>query len=217
MKLFFKTSRNRERGKHKKRRRDWLDHLREWIWPSMGIQAFLRLSEIRIKRYPRNRHRVVLGLAIGIFVSFLPFVGAHLLLVAFLCLLLRGQFIPGVIGTLVGNPWTFPIIWLWTYELGHFILGNKNVAVLPTEFSVTEVWSNLAFFWEMYLWPMTVGGVPTGIVAAVVAYYLVTINMASYQMARSKFLQKRKQERKKRQRFIKHRLQRGRKKAKSKA
>ena len=57
----------------------------------------------------------------------------HTLLSVLLSFLLRGNYLAAVVGTLVGNPWTFPVIWVMTYQLGHFLLGSAPSEIAPLE------------------------------------------------------------------------------------
>ena len=76
-----------------------------------------------------SSHEVALGLACGISVSFTPFLGLHALLAITLAWTLRGSMAAALIGTLFGNPWTFPFIWYFTYEIGQlFILANNHIS-----------------------------------------------------------------------------------------
>ena len=51
------------------------------------------------------------GFATGVAMSFTPFVGFHLLLCIFISKITKQNSIAGALGTIAGNPWTFPIIW----------------------------------------------------------------------------------------------------------
>ena len=55
--------------------------------------------------------------------SFTPLVGLHIVLGCLMALIVRGNFLAVAVGTLVGNPWTFPFMWLAGYELGKLMLG----------------------------------------------------------------------------------------------
>ena len=50
-----------------------------------------------------------------------------------LSFLVRGNYLAAVVGTLVGNPWTFPLIWLASYQLGHLLLGSAPSEIAPLE------------------------------------------------------------------------------------
>ena len=72
----------------------------------------------RLARLPGTPHSIAAGFACGVAMSFTPLVGVHILLALFLSWLIGGSLFSAVIGTIVGNPWTFPFIWLWIYNLG---------------------------------------------------------------------------------------------------
>lgn len=179
---FFPKRPKRSRGRHRQRRTDIWHRMSEYLWPSIGWIAFLRHSELKLKRTKGSAHLLALGFACGIFSSFTPFVGLHILLTGFLAIITRSSIIAGCIGTLIGNPWTFPFIWLWSLRLGDFILGNDGSKELPNllELSLSSIWANIGFYWENFLWPMFVGGVPTGLLAALGFYLLLKFNIDKF-------------------------------------
>ena len=69
-----------------------------------------------------------MGAAVGVFVSFTPFLGFHLLITFALAWLLGANMIAGAIATSIGNPLTFPFIWASTYQVGHFDPGGREPA-----------------------------------------------------------------------------------------
>ena len=84
---------------------------------------------INLKRMKGSSHEIALGLACGISISFTPFLGLHTLFAITLAWILRGSMAAALIGTLFGNPWTFPFIWYFTYEIGKlFALGSADLS-----------------------------------------------------------------------------------------
>ena len=81
-------------------------------------KKYISLSIKRIKASPQA---LSLGLATGIAISFTPFIGLHALLAIFISWVIGGSMAAALIGTLFGNPWTFPFIWYFTFEIGQFI------------------------------------------------------------------------------------------------
>jgi uncharacterized protein (DUF2062 family) len=76
-----------------------------------------------------SSHEIAIGLACGISISFTPFLGLHALLAITLAWALRASMAAALIGTLFGNPWTFPFIWYFSYEIGKlFILENSSLS-----------------------------------------------------------------------------------------
>ena len=70
-------------------------------------KKYISLSIKRIKGSPQA---LSLGLATGVAISFTPFIGLHALLAMFISWVIGGSMAAALIGTLFGNPWTFPII-----------------------------------------------------------------------------------------------------------
>ena len=193
MHLFFKVDKkNRRRGLHRKKRHLKRHHAREWFYPSIGLHAFMRFMEIQIKRTPGSVHAIAFGVAAGTFASFTPFIGLHALVAILLCLSFRGNYIVGVLATLVGNPWTFPFIWVSIYYFGNIILGRVDAAALPTNFEFSDIIANFSVYFDAYLWPMLVGGIPTGLVIASAFYGIVYVNLSSYRRIRKHHLKKRR-------------------------
>src|SRR5690606_41157764 len=92
------------------------------------------------------------------------------------------------IGTVVGNPWTFPFIWLWTYTLGRWVLGvAHSLTVRPEDFSFEHIINHPL---EVLL-PMVVGSVPTAVIAWFVFFWPLQRMVDGYQRARRRRLRKR--------------------------
>ncbi len=108
------------------RRKPLPPHHRVWsfVWPRAGWGRASRYIAHRVRRLPGTPYRIAAGLASGAAISFTPFIGLHFVFGALLALLLRGSVVASAIGTAVGNPWTFAIIWPATYSLGHWLIGG---------------------------------------------------------------------------------------------
>jgi len=85
----------------------------------------------RLARIPGTPYAIAAGFASGAAVSFTPFVGFHFIIAAFVAWLIRGNIFTSALGTIVGNPWTFPVIWLTTYQTGTWLLGWDMNEELP--------------------------------------------------------------------------------------
>ena len=184
--FLFKVPKRRPRGLHRRRRLHFWHHSREWIWPSMGIKPTLRWMELKIKRSRGTAYKAAMGAAIGVGVCFTPFFGFHVILIYLLTKLLRASFLVGLVISFVGNPWTFPFITLWTYELGHWLLGNDggHQPALETAPGFQDIFSNYVYFWNEYIWPMTVGGLPTALVVGAIVFFTLRGNIRRYQKYR---------------------------------
>ncbi|MEL7229045.1 MAG: DUF2062 domain-containing protein, partial [Pseudomonadota bacterium] len=108
----------------------WWETVRVWVWPRRSWMRSGQYVTKRILRLTATPYAVSAGVAAGAFTSFTPFMGFHFFLAALLAWLIRGNLIASALGTFVGNPLTFPLIWAATYKVGHF--------VLQTDFHATE-------------------------------------------------------------------------------
>ena len=97
-------------------------------------KKYISLSIKRIKGSPQA---LSLGLATGIAISFTPFIGLHALLAILISWIIGGSMAAALIGTLFGNPWTFPFIWYFTFEIGQFI--NNGFMSYQAEFSFQSI------------------------------------------------------------------------------
>ena len=178
--------------------------VREAFLPRRGWGRSIEYLRHRVSRIPDTPHRIALGFACGVIASFTPFFGFHFFLAAGLAWALRANMIAGLIGTIAGNPVTFPIIASVSLNLGRRILGY---GVTGRDFGrVTDalaegaegLWANLlALFgrgeshWERLVplltdvvLPWTIGGLLPGLVAAVASYFLLRPLVAAYQSRR---------------------------------
>ncbi len=149
-------------------------------------------------------------MACGAAISFTPFVGLHIVLGALLALIVRGNLLAMVAGTLVGNPWTFPFIWVASYEVGQYLLGGHAGGVQPEPWSFADVagyvaeaarqataagpWvtvRRLAAELRVVAWPMLVGGIPLGVITGLLIYFPLARAIGFYQVARQRRREKR--------------------------
>ena len=159
-------------------------------------KKYISLSIKRIKGTPQA---LSLGLATGIAVSFTPFIGLHALLAIFISWVIGGSMAAALIGTLFGNPWTFPIIWYFTFEIGQFInygffsyeedfsfkIIKKEISTLLVILKNIIVFANIPELEEnvekLRLIPfMIVGSIPLVFITWILSYFSFLIIFKSY-------------------------------------
>lgn len=134
---------------------------------------------LRLARLRTSPHSLSLGFAAGAFASFTPLLGFHFLLAALLAMVVRGNVLASLAGTVVGNPVTFPLIWLATYKLGSVITGpGQEIAPPPVS---SMAWSDYGLGFQATLWPMLVGAVPLGLAGAAACYALCYVSLQRIQ------------------------------------
>lgn len=135
----------------------------------------------RLTRLPGTPHSIAAGVACGTAISFTPFIGFHLIGSALLAIMVRGNYLAAWVGTLIGNPWTFPFIWLITYRFGLLLLGAPVDQAPPAEsWTLERMIDDLG----RLIWPMTAGGVPLGLAAGLAVYFPLVRIVAAFQEAR---------------------------------
>lgn len=185
----------------RKRPRTVMTRVTETVWPSQGFRRTAQYLAHRVKRLPASPHAIAAGFASGAAVSFLPAIGLHFLLGFALAWLVRGNMIAAALGTAVGNPLTFPLIFSAAYRLGREILGAGRIPT-PDRADFDVVAEGEAIMAQgvdpstlSQLLPMlkvtAVGAMPMALVAFAVFYYLIFKLTARFQAARGRRLSRR--------------------------
>lgn len=158
-----------------------LQNIRELFWPSMGWIRAARYTQHRVIRLSDTSQKIALGLAIGAGISFTPFVGTHFIQAGFIAYLLRANFLAALIGTFVGNPWTFPFMWWAAMTFGSFLFhlfGLPAEAALPPEINLEIVWDLIKNEPFRIFAPWFVGGYLLGLLS-VPLYYMLFYQLVS--------------------------------------
>ncbi len=161
-----------------------LSKTREFFWPRIGWRRASNYWAYRMSRLPGSSFSVSAGFACGAAISFTPFVGLHFILGGLLAWSMRSNIIASAIGTAIGNPWTFPFIWVWIYNVGTWMgVGGMPEDAPKSDYSELfgQIYTSLLRFDMTYLaetaWPifgpMLVGSIPTAIAAWFIAYYSI--------------------------------------------
>ncbi len=134
-----------------------------------SLYYFLKL--IRVKD---SKDKLAIGFACGSMVSFSPFIGFHFLLAVFFAYILRGNIVASLIGTFVGNPFTFPFIWIFIYKVGNIFFKNDQ------NFSLELTFQSLFNQGYDILIPMMIGSLIVSIPIWFISYYIVKFLMTSF-------------------------------------
>lgn len=173
------------------RRRDplnWFQRLRHAVWPRSGWRRTGKYVWRRLLRVQDSPHAVALGAAVGIGISFTPFLGFHLVGAAVLAWALRANVLAAWIGTLFGNPWTFPFLWWASYQIGHVgvLLASGHP---PAHFSIHAALADPVSAVAPVIWPLSIGSVLLGTLAGFATYWPVLRLIRRYRLRRSERLQ----------------------------
>lgn len=161
-------------------KRTILQKARELVWPASGYRRAALYLWRRLVRLNASPHTVALGFAIGVFMSFSPFLGFHLALSGLFAWLMRVNISASLLGNFLGNPVTYPFMWAVVYQTGVLIMGEASRGEVS---DMTSLSFNAATFRELFL-PFLIGSIPVGILAGLAFYFPVKKGVERYQAAR---------------------------------
>ena len=98
---------------------------------SNKLRRFFSYYKFKLARLPASSYAISAGFACGSMVSFTPLLGFHFILAVVFAYLLRANYIAALIGTIVGNPISFPFIWGLIYKVGAFIVDKPEDNLRP--------------------------------------------------------------------------------------
>ena len=185
----------------------------ELFYPRGGWTRAFNYVKIRLRRLPDTPEKIARGIAAGVFMSWTPLFGLHMLAAVLLARVVRGNMVAGLLGTFFGNPLTFVPIAAVSLGLGRKILGAPpgrdtvhgdaslggvgndiwdNVIALFTPAKAD--WSGVAAFYDTLFLPYLVGGLLPGLISAAVSYAVFVPLIGAYQARRRKVLRARLQQ-----------------------
>ncbi|MEM0907242.1 MAG: DUF2062 domain-containing protein [Pseudomonadota bacterium] len=169
-----------------------MEKVRVALWPRRSFSRSFQYVKHRILRLQGSPHAIAAGVAAGAFASCTPLVGFHFLLAFAVAYVIGGSLIAAALGTAVGNPLTFPLIWVSSFQVGELILGapKGGAGGTPLDLSFDLIWSS---FWTV--WPtlqvMILGGAVIGLVLGTILYFLVRSAVMMSKSMRAERLAKR--------------------------
>jgi len=135
------------------------DKLKKALSPKYYLEKLLQLKD-----RPDETAR---GLAIGVFIGFLPIIGFQVIVAVTISLFVRASKVAAAVGTHVTNPWTTLPILVLDYYVGCLVLGRH--ACLP-QLNFSSFHSLLTCGKDILV-PMFVGGVLLGALCSVLSYF----------------------------------------------
>jgi hypothetical protein len=119
---------------------------------------------VRLSKKGLSPHEIALGVAVGIFVAFIPLFGTHTITAIVLAALLRVNTLIVLLGTQISNPLTLPFQLFISAEVGSVILNGKFL-----EIKITRDVSYL----NHYILPILIGSLVLGICFSGLSFLLV--------------------------------------------
>jgi len=162
------------------------------------LRARIRLIKRRVRRFVFHTvlhaddppHRLAMGLAIGMFITFTPTVGFQMALVVFFAWLLRANKVVGVPLVWISNPATIAPIFYLCYRLGRFVLRRDAVDDqwwAELSHPTGPWWSQVTFYWQRLseiAAPLCFGSLVVATIIGYVTYYISYYAIYGYRMKR---------------------------------
>lgn len=180
----------RETGPNRNRSRRFSLPTRREVYRSAARARRFVLS--RILHADDPPHRLALGVAIGLFVTFTPTIGFQSLLVVGLAWLLGGNKLVGLPLIWISNPATFVPIYYPSYRIGRWILGGEPAKwnwwkelAKPPEGTLEAI----RFYWSRMLeiiGPLTLGCLILAVPISLASYWLTYHLVEKYRAIRER-------------------------------
>ena len=168
-----------------------LKALQNYFWPEMGWRRFFIYLKHRVTRLSDSPHRIALGLSFGVAASFNPYVGTHIIQACILCYIFRANIVAGALGTIVGNPSTFPLFWWLAIITGSTILGWFGVEMTQTisqSMDFTVLFQSALDDPLHILLPWSVGAYVIGLIILPISYMIFYPMIKATKLARVKLI-----------------------------
>ncbi|UZP68391.1 DUF2062 domain-containing protein [Desulfovibrio mangrovi] len=166
--------------------------MQQW-WET--LKRSLRYNYLRVMRLKASTHAVAMGLAVGVFVGFLPVIPFQTVIALAFAFVFRASKIPAALGTWISNPVNLIPFYTMLYYVGRFFMP---VDTPELDFHHLELESMIQQGWGLVV-VMFTGGVILGVPGAFVTYVVSFRIVNSYRQKRMirliKKYQKKKAER----------------------
>ncbi len=132
-------------------------------WKLNRIRGFID----RAKKLDGDPHYIATGMAIGVFIGVTPTMPFHTVLAVGLAFLFRGSKAAAALGVWFSNPITAPFLYVGSYKVGKYLLGNSVPFNLKYE-SLLE----LAHLGINVTIALIAGGLLLGIIPGIASYFI---------------------------------------------
>lgn len=162
---------------------------KEVFWPTMGWWRAGKYTHLRIARLSDTTRKIAVGLAIGASISFSPLLFTHFIQAGIIAWVVRANIPSALIGTFVGNPWTFPFMWWASISLGSNILtaiGLPASTALPDNIDFSKFFEITMNEPSRIFMPWALGGYLIALLSWPIFYFVFYNLVRGAKRARSK-------------------------------
>lgn len=164
----------------------FLGKAREFLWPRKGFSRIYSYLVQRVLRMPGSAYSLACGFACGVGVSFTPLLGFHMLLAFGLAYFLRGNMLTTFFGTMFGNPWTFPFIFVLLQATGEGLISYFGIANFSELANSDDEYRQ----YLVHFIPLMVGGMLMFVITWIISFSICYFGVVNWREHRAR---KRKQ------------------------
>lgn len=180
----------------RKKKLSQFEKLKNFLFPPKGIIRGYKYILKRLFRLNGSPHSIALGAAFGIAIAMTPFFGLQLILTFIFDFIFKANITASLISSIIGNPLTFPFIWISGYKLGNFILSNENIDNTSFLTSIEQIkeafqtsnWNLIENSALAILTPMTIGGLLLGFIFGIITYIFTIKAIKKYKLQKQEKL-----------------------------
>jgi uncharacterized protein len=132
----------------------------------MNLQRRLRYMVLRVKRMKDNPRKLARGLALGVFLNFLPTFGTGFFIAFFMARFFRANVFLAVASSLA-TKWCIPVLYTLNLKVGQMVLGmpSETLRTIWEKISGSD-WSGLVSLGK----PFLLGSMLNSVVGSVALY-----------------------------------------------
>ncbi len=163
------------------------------------IKKIKRFFIYRVLHIDDTPHRIALGLAIGIFVTWTPTLGLQMILTVLLSAMCRANKIVGIPFVWISNPVTALPLYGLNFLVGAWILPGEQSAAkfydaLKEAVTFSGSWlEGISAWWKAtieFFWPLWIGSIVVGLALALPSYVLTRYAVTRYRGRRARIRQR---------------------------
>lgn len=159
------------------------EKLKALFWPRKGFLRPFQYFGIRILRLNATPHAIAAGVAAGVFCSWTPFIGLHLVLSFALSYVFAGNMIAAALGSAFGNPLTWPLLFAASWKIGSYMLGGGSAMSGITD--LHHLYATLSVSELLHTIPiLLLGSIPPALVTGILAYFIIYFAARAFQSRR---------------------------------
>ncbi len=153
------------------------------------VKKIKRFFIYRVLHVDDTPHRIALGLAIGIFITWTPTIGLQMVLTVLLAALMRANKLVGVPFVWISNPITALPLYGFNFLVGRWVLPGSYPWKLFQDSVANAVrfnggWIDRIIAWWQATWfvfaPLWVGSILMGLILATVSYFVTRCAVVTY-------------------------------------